>query len=262
MNALIVTCDDCGLSEGVNTASLDLYRRGIAGGASVMTNFPAGAHALDLFRASPGLSVGVHLNLTEGFPLTSIPAGSDLIGQDGRFRPIAHLVRQALFPSARTLSSIEEELSAQCEVLARAGFPPRHVTTHVQFHVLPSLRRIVLRLAHAYQVPWVRPHSVRATVVPWNPLLSRTLGSSGPGTRDAAAPNYMAVLRNWQGRRPEALSGTLAGLTGTVELVVHPDIDDDPTFPAYIAYGSRERFAETKFLERCWPLLRQSGDAR
>jgi chitin disaccharide deacetylase len=257
MNALIVTCDDCGLSEGVNSATLDLHRRGIAGGASVMTNFPAAAHALDLFRACPGLSVGVHLNLTEGFPLTSIPALTELTGLDGRFRPLAHLARQALFPSARILSSIEEELTAQFELLARAGFAPRHVSTHLQFHALPSLRRIVLRLAHAYRVPWVRPHRVRATVVPWNPLLSRKLGASGPETRGATAPDYMAVLRNWQGRAPEALSGTLDGLSGTVELVVHPDIADDPTFPSYIAYGSRGRFAETKFLERCWPLLRQ-----
>ena len=262
MNALIVTCDDCGLSEGVNSATLDLHRRGIASGASVMTNFPAAAHALDLFRACPGLSVGVHLNLTDGIPLTSIPAGTNLTGHDGRFRPIAHLARQALFPSARTLSSIEEELTAQFEVLARAGFAPQHVTTHLQFHVVPSLRRIVLRLAHAYRVAWVRPHSVRATVVPWNPLLSRKLGSTGPKTRGAAAPDYMAVLRSWQGRGPDALIRTLAGLSGTVELVVHPDIDDDPTFPAYIAYGPHGRFAETKFLERCWPLLRQGGDAR
>ena len=222
-----------------------------------MTNLPAAAHALDLFRACPGLHVGVHLNLTEGFPMTSIPALTDLTGLDGRFRPIAHLARQALFPSARTLSSIEAELTAQFELLVRAGFAPQHVTTHLQFHALPSLRRIVLRLAHAYRVPWVRPHRVRAMVEPWNPLLSRKLGASGHGTRGATPPDYMAVLRNWQGRGPEALTSTLAGLRGAVELVVHPDIDDDPTFPSHIAYGSRGRFAETKFLERCWPLLRQ-----
>jgi hypothetical protein len=104
----------------------------------------------------------------------------------------------------------------------------------------------------------VRPHRVRATVVPWNPLLARRLGLSGPGTRGVTAPDYMAVLRNWQGRGPQALIGTLAGLNGTIELVVHPDIDDDPTFPAYISYGPHGRFAETKFLERCWPLLPQS----
>ena len=196
MNALIVTCDDCGLSEGVNIATLDLYQRGIAGGASVMTNFPAAAHALDLFRACPGLSVGIHLNLTDGFPLTPIPAGTGLIRPDGRFRPIAHLAWQALFLSARTLSVIEEELTAQFDVLVRAGFAPRHVTTHLQFHVLPSLRRIVLRLAHAYHVPWVRPHRVRATVVPWNPLLARKLGTA----RSRYARRHGARL---YGRPPE-----------------------------------------------------------
>ena len=246
---------------------------------------------------------------------------------------MANLVRRSLFPSARTLSLIGGELTAQFEVLVRGGFAVEHVTTHLQFHVVPSLRRIVLRLAHTYNVAWVRTHRVRATVVPWNPLLPRSLGSpasssglplgpttlpssgrpsgpsaprsadqplgpaapqsedqphrpaapqpadlpldplastvsarplnpAAPATRGVTAPDYMAVLRNWQGREPEALVRTLAGLRGTVELVVHPGIADDPTFPSYITYGPQDRFAETRFLARCWPLLRQITASR
>lgn len=328
MNRLTVTCDDCGLSEGVNAAALDLYRRGMAHSASVLVNFPAAGHALELFRGAPGLALGVHLNLTEGRPLTAIPASAGLTLPDGRFRPLAALALRSLRPSVLMLSCIEEELAAQFAGLARMDVAIQHVTTHLQFHVLPSLRRIVLRLAERYRVPWVRTHRLRATVVPWNPLLSRTLGSNPsparpfaapwnpwlsrtlgrdsspagrnaaprnpPGSRAHAAdppsgyldatpwnrpgppaaragdaspadlpaePDYMAVLRNWQGREPAALAAALAGLSGSVELVVHPGIAADPGFPPHIAYGARGRYAETQFLARLWPLLRPPGSA-
>src|SRR5437762_4661691 len=82
MKPLIVTSDDCGLSPGINLATLDLHAQGIVSSASVMTNFPSTQHALELFRAYPSLSVGVHLNLSEGAPLTH---SASLTGRDGRF---------------------------------------------------------------------------------------------------------------------------------------------------------------------------------
>jgi predicted glycoside hydrolase/deacetylase ChbG (UPF0249 family) len=258
MKSLIVTCDDCGLSEGINSAALDLYLRGVADSASVLANFPATVHALDLFRANPGFSVGVHLNLTDGFPLTPVPPAAGLTAADGRFLRAGNLIRRALLLSGRVCSSIEEELTAQIELVLRTGVALQHLTTHLQFHLLPRLGKIVQKLARAYHVPWVRAHRLRSMVAPWNPLLDRSLGDAS----NSAAPDYMAVLQLWQGREPGVLVRTLAGLRGNIEMVVHAGIADDPTFPAYAAYGPRGRFAETQFLERCWPLLQQLGGGR
>jgi predicted glycoside hydrolase/deacetylase ChbG (UPF0249 family) len=251
MNSVLVTCDDCGLSEGINRAALALHELGIAGSASVMVNFPATRHALDLFRQAPSFNVGVHLNLTDGFPLTTMPAASGLLRPDGRFRAMPSLIRRSLAPAAGYLSTVEAELRAQIDVVAQGGLSVQHLSTHLHFHAIPALRAIVLRLAEAYHVSWVRPWRLRATILPFNPLLDRALGANGRDLR----PDYLAVVKHWLGRRPADLARALAHLHGNVELVVHPGIEADHTFPRDVNHSPRERLNETQYLERCWPLI-------
>src|SRR5438105_9777241 len=98
MTRVSVTSDDCGLSVGINLATLDLHVRGIVSSASVMTNFPSTAHALELFRPYPSLRLGVHLNLSDGVPLSALSSPSALTRADGRFRPLLSLLTRSLRP--------------------------------------------------------------------------------------------------------------------------------------------------------------------
>ena len=61
MRKLIVTCDDCGMSEGINNATFELFEKGIITSATIATNFPATQHALDLLSGHKSLDIGVHL---------------------------------------------------------------------------------------------------------------------------------------------------------------------------------------------------------
>jgi len=251
MIRVIVTSDDCGLSEGINLATLDLHTRGIVSSASVLTNFPALQHALELFRRYPSLSVGVHLNLSDGLPVTRVPSPSALTRADGRFRPVLGLLTHALRPDSRLLALVEHELAAQVDLFVQYGFVPQHLTTHMQFHLSPPLGRIVLALAERYQVAWVRPHRLRATVLPFNPLLDPYLGATSGGT----SPVFLAVLQPWRRFAPQRLARRLQLLKGPIELVVHPCRLPDSSFPAGMRYGARERAAEQQYLERLWPLI-------
>src|SRR6476646_5568344 len=116
MNRLLVTCDDCGLSEGINRAALELHERGVADYASIMANFPATRHALALFRTVPTFGVGVHLNLTDGVPLTAPQMTSGLTRADGRFGAMPVLLRRTIRPAPRMLAALEKELGAQVDV--------------------------------------------------------------------------------------------------------------------------------------------------
>src|SRR5258706_4250895 len=100
MRRILVTADDCGLSEGINLATVSLHARGMITAASLITNFPANAHALTLFSAYPSLEIGVHLNLTEGYALTSASPESGLTDLIGRFRTRISLFYRSLLPSA------------------------------------------------------------------------------------------------------------------------------------------------------------------
>jgi predicted glycoside hydrolase/deacetylase ChbG (UPF0249 family) len=112
----IVTADDCGLSEGINLAAVDLHQQGIVTHASVMSNFPSTPHALESLSRNPQSKIGVHLNLTDGFALSRpdqhLPSLAALLARswDGTFR-----------------KWIETELDAQIQVLFRDGIQPDHL---------------------------------------------------------------------------------------------------------------------------------------
>lgn len=57
---LIVNADDFGFATGVNEGILEAHVNGILTSTSLMVDWPAAAHAVDLARGHPGLSIGLH----------------------------------------------------------------------------------------------------------------------------------------------------------------------------------------------------------
>lgn len=248
MKNLIVTADDCGLSRGINLATVELHQKGIVTDASVMTNFPAAAHALEIFARYPQLKVGAHLNLTDGFPLT---------GFSGRAQFPPTLESLARLSSASFRAGVEEELDGQIRVMTDAGLQPKHLSTHLQFHLIPALREIVARLAAKYRIPWIRPHRLDSTIVPFNPFLKkRNAPSQNDDAHSGERPAYIAVLKYWLHASPEKFWATLDQFDLCIEIVVHPCLAADETFPDGVNHTPEARFRETRYLERLWLLLR------
>jgi predicted glycoside hydrolase/deacetylase ChbG (UPF0249 family) len=255
MGRLIVTADDCGLSEGINLATLDLFHKGIVTDASLMTNFAAAQHAISLFGAYPGLKLGVHLNLTDGMALQDRNSSS-LTLPGGRFRSKLNLIARSLAARPAFLALAESELAAQIEVFEKAGLQPNHLSTHIQFHLFPALRNMVFRLAVRYRVAWVRPNRLQDSVIPLNPFWRRQPHLSRRDTLEQTQrPDYLVVLRYWIDHEPEELAQIIKGLPGTVELVVHPCLAEDDSFPDHLRYPPRERSKEMPFLERLWLMM-------
>ena len=85
MKLLIVTADDFGLHTAVNRAVEQAASQGALTTASLMVGAPAAMDAVRCAREVPGLSVGLHLVLADGWsvlPQRSIPA---LVDAQGRF---------------------------------------------------------------------------------------------------------------------------------------------------------------------------------
>lgn len=171
MPKLIITADDCGLTEGINQTVYDLHQRGYITAASVMTNFPAHASALERFRACPDLDLGIHLSLTDGHPVTAFDAHHPhLLNEDFSFRSNLSLYIRSHFFSAGAVDWIRNELDAQLRRFGDIDIQPDHISTHHHFHAIPLLRRIVHELAQRYAVKWVRSHDFRATFSSHNPF--------------------------------------------------------------------------------------------
>src|SRR6266481_1557452 len=71
LKKLIVTADDLGLTRKVNEAIEKAHRQGIVTTASLMANGPAFESAADILKNNPDLDPGLHLNLTEGRPISA-----------------------------------------------------------------------------------------------------------------------------------------------------------------------------------------------
>lgn len=73
---LIVNADDFGFSKAVTDAILDCHSNGIVTSTTLMSNMPFAEYAASKAKVFPMLSVGLHMTLTEGKPL-SAPADVD-----------------------------------------------------------------------------------------------------------------------------------------------------------------------------------------
>ncbi|MFC1959084.1 carbohydrate deacetylase [Chloroflexota bacterium] len=254
MAHLMITVDDCGLSEGINHATAELHEKGIVNTASIITSFPAAQHAFALFARYPELEMGVHLNLTEGYALVKPDTPTALVDQAGRFRSRFHLFSNALLGNQRFLAQVEAELRTQIEVFLHNGIQPGHLSTHMHFHIVPSLRRIVVKLAQEYNIPWIRSFDPMTTVVPFSSKVC-SQNPTGKLNDTVQMHDHLAGLYFWRILNPGLLSAELIQLPGTVEVVVHAGLTNDPTFPANVPYTPKKRAAEKKYLERLYPLL-------
>lgn len=261
MKQLILTADDFGLSRGINETTLELHRRGAITTASLMLNFPETEHAAQLLRENPTLQGGVHLNATEGLPITDpahkLPVG--LRDYRGKFHHRAVFFARGLLPNDEWLQELETEFVAQIEDYTRlVGKPPGHITTHMHFHMMPALRDIVLRLAESYEVAWVRAFEPESAIVPFNFLLKQA-STLFHGDDRKITPDYIAAVLSWQNLEPFRLVNTLRDLDGICELVVHPDREDDE-MPPGVLKGPKSRAEEAAWLLRFLEALEPHRD--
>src|SRR6266403_606409 len=82
---LIVNADDLGWTEGVNRGIAEAHRHGIVTSASLLANGAAFASGVEVARSTPGLGVGVHLNLSDGAPVAPPELVTSLVNNAGEF---------------------------------------------------------------------------------------------------------------------------------------------------------------------------------
>jgi predicted glycoside hydrolase/deacetylase ChbG (UPF0249 family) len=80
--SLRVNADDFGRSRRVNDAIVRAHREGVLTSTSLMVGEPAAEEAVALARENPGLGVGLHLVLADGF--ASGPKGAPIVDAEGR----------------------------------------------------------------------------------------------------------------------------------------------------------------------------------
>jgi predicted glycoside hydrolase/deacetylase ChbG (UPF0249 family) len=153
---LIVNADDLGWTDGVNRGIAEAHSKGIVTSASILANGAAFDCAAALARATPALGVGVHLNLSNGKPLSAASEVASLVNAHGEFEggPENLLLRMAR--RNLRLKEIESEWEKQIHAVVEAGIHPTHLDGHKHVHMLPGLFQIALRLAKRHAIAAIR----------------------------------------------------------------------------------------------------------
>ena len=81
---IIINADDFGMTKSINNAIFELMELGTLTSTTVMVNMPYAEEAVKLLDY-PDCSVGLHLNLTEGKPISNPGEIATLVDKDGRF---------------------------------------------------------------------------------------------------------------------------------------------------------------------------------
>jgi chitin disaccharide deacetylase len=159
MNAtrsLIVNGDDFGLSPQVNAGILQAHQHGILTDASLMVTGPAWREAVELARATPTLSVGLHVTLVQGKSVLPPHLLSALTDFGGNFPNDATLAGLRYFFSRRAREQVYEECRAQIERVLSTGLTLTHIDGHVNIHMHPVVSDALIALMQEYDIPAMR----------------------------------------------------------------------------------------------------------
>ena len=216
LRVLAVCADDFGLAPGISAGIARLAQAGRLNAISCLTNGAHWASAAPLLKGLPAsVDVGLHLNFTEGRPLSP-----RLAKRWPQFPPLPLLIARAhlgLLPRG----ALRNEAHAQLAAFMQArGAAPAFIDGHQHVHHLPGLRNLILdMLEHVQPLPAMR--STGRLLGPRfgvkRALIERTGGRAlavelarreiahNPallGAYDFAEPDYRALMRGWLAALP------------------------------------------------------------
>jgi predicted glycoside hydrolase/deacetylase ChbG (UPF0249 family) len=151
---LIVNADDYGYFRCVSRGILEAATRGIVTATGVFANSQRFDDDVPALRECEQLDAGVHLNLTDGRPLTT-DMRARLARWGGRF-PGKFAIAAAVATGRVPVATVELEWRAQIERCLAAGLTLRFLNSHEHIHMHPRLFGLVQHLADEFGIAHVR----------------------------------------------------------------------------------------------------------
>jgi predicted glycoside hydrolase/deacetylase ChbG (UPF0249 family) len=174
---IVFHADDFGMNRAVTDGIVRGFQHGLITGTSLLANAPDAARAIrewqrlqqardagrlpsagirrELGEPESPFELGIHLNLTQGRPLTrGYPP--ELLDHKGRFPGIGRLFVSLHRRQPRYERALLAELTAQVEFLRDHGQTPTHLNGHQYIELLPGLRTSVRELLARHQIPVLR----------------------------------------------------------------------------------------------------------
>jgi predicted glycoside hydrolase/deacetylase ChbG (UPF0249 family) len=175
---VVFHADDFGMNSAVNQGILLAFRDGLLTSTSVLANAPSAdaacrewqpliaAHCSGALPSGPRrqqladpaspFDLGIHLNLTQGRPLTADRYPAGLLDRDGNFPGIGKLFFGLRRATATQLQSVGLELQAQIEWMCDRELRPTHLNGHQYVELIPAVSAMIPQLLDRYAISTVR----------------------------------------------------------------------------------------------------------
>ena len=170
MRRLIVNADDFGLTAGVNRAIVEAHIGGVVSSATLMASGARFEEAVTAARAAPNLSVGCHVVLVDGTPV-SPPGALDTLVAIRSAEPDKFYSSLSAFAARAMLGGFDRdqlvaEVTAQIRTIQSAGLQVTHLDTHKHAHIFPEILVALLRAARICGVRAIRNPIVPVKALP------------------------------------------------------------------------------------------------
>ncbi|MGA2333908.1 MAG: ChbG/HpnK family deacetylase [Terriglobales bacterium] len=248
MRRLIVNADDFGLTAGVNRAIVETHIGGVVSSATLMANGARFDDAVTAARSAPNLSVGCHVVLVDGTPV-SPPGALDTLVAIRSAEPDKFYSSLSAFAARAMLGGFDRdqlvaEITAQIRKIQATGLQVTHLDTHKHAHIFPEVLTALLRAARMCGVRAIRNPIVPVKALPagqfkrkphlWKRygqvrVLHTFSGQFHQRTKRAGlvTPDGVLGVIETGSLGISLLRQTLANLPeGTWELVCHPGYND------------------------------------
>ena len=152
---LLIVADDLGISRERNRGILESMVNGIVTHTCIMVNCNSSKDAVELLGNNNLLDrVGLHLNLTEGSPISS--RCKSLLNSSNRFYGKTEF-RNKCYQNTFIEKEIENEITAQIEwFIEHIGYVPKFINGHQHIQCILQIADILANIISKYKISYIR----------------------------------------------------------------------------------------------------------
>lgn len=230
---LIINADDLGVNPQRSHGIFQCFEFGVVTSATLVPN-GSDSDAAARHARERELPTGLHLNLTEEYPLSKPENMATLVEPNGIFLGRERL-RAALDAGQVQAEHLEREIRAQVEWFFDAHGAPTHVDGHHHIHAHPAVANALIPILERYGIRFVRV-PVERPLPPFGYVVSEEqlakterLNQEGAASAELYRAHDIASTDHFRGltlvgnASLKNLRHVLAKLPdGTAELMVHP----------------------------------------
>lgn len=215
VNRIIINADDFGLTESCSKAIAQAFSENLISSTTACANGDYIEQAYTIARENVFLDkVGIHINLTEGKPLTDGIKNDAFFCENGAFHGHINRLKK---PTKEQLAEIKEEITAQIERLKSIGFNLTHADSHHHIHTCVFFEDTIKDVLFAYGINKIRLHRNFGDIKFYKKLIKRLYNNK------LHKQGFITTDKMGSKEDLEKYSDTTS--KGVCEIMVHPNFD-------------------------------------